>query len=243
MDKFIALILILLMTGITSCDKQCNDIEQTLCVSEGGNRFKPYCPRIGDFDYLKYGFFFGNESVYILEDSSEQYDINKLTGISFDLISNHQNSGMIGFRYNTVIDRFEFFAYYHVDGQVGWSDALVSIPVGSYIETYLGINYVMSGMDFQVKYLDNEYNYFVAYDWLEVTNDTKREINTWHGGTTSAPYEYCITRYDLNGFNFIQFILLWSFIGSIVERKHEGAYPSKSINWVGILLWPLFYLK
>jgi hypothetical protein len=46
--------------------------------------------------------------------------INKLGGISFDLIN--KNSARIGFRYNWETNRFYVYAYFHINGDIHYSE-------------------------------------------------------------------------------------------------------------------------
>jgi hypothetical protein len=56
---------------------------------------------------------FDNTAIYVLSNSAEATDINKLYGFS-EGIDNHQNSARIGWRY--LNNRLELFAYVYVNG-------------------------------------------------------------------------------------------------------------------------------
>jgi outer membrane protein assembly factor BamA len=75
-----------------------------------GYYFKPV---IGNTS-LAFNAFFNDNCKYDIG-NPDQYDINKLIGLSFGY--HHKNSARIGWRYNTVSDRIELLPYIYVNGK------------------------------------------------------------------------------------------------------------------------------
>lgn len=63
---------------------------------------------------IKFNISFSDDCIYNLE-SSDQFDINKLFGLSYGL--HHKNSARFGWRWNLEKKKFEILAYVYRDGK------------------------------------------------------------------------------------------------------------------------------
>lgn len=125
----------------------------------------------------------------------DNYDWNKLTGISFNLIDARVNSVMTGWRYDIKDDNFELCLYSHVN-------CSFNPPAESFCS-------VKSNEKFKVRFLfrkDEKKVYmevsFPESDKNKVIKEVDfekfgicREINTWFGGTSKAPHNMEIIKY------------------------------------------------
>ena len=71
----------------------------------------------------------------------DQEDWNKLWGLSFNLLTNHKDSVMIGWRYNHGTRKTEFNAYCHIDGKTIYSPPIFEAPVGENVYTSIYVDY------------------------------------------------------------------------------------------------------
>jgi hypothetical protein len=124
---------------------------------------------------------FTQNSVYDLG-TVDQYDWNKLTGISFTLLHPDDNAIMIAWRYNVDTQMFEIGPYYNVGfGMVmPTDDEIISVPVG---QTF-SFNADYSGITLQ--YGDTTV-YKPIPEGLHPNQLSAFRILSWFGGTSVAP--------------------------------------------------------
>ncbi len=124
---------------------------------------------------------FTENSVYDLQ-TVDQYDWNKLTGISFTLLRPDTDAIMVAWRYNVTTQMFEVGPYYNVDtARIMPTDSeIISVPVGqkfTFNADYQGIT---------VQYGDTVV-YKPIPDGLHPDQLRAFRINSWFGGTSRAP--------------------------------------------------------
>lgn len=124
---------------------------------------------------------FTENSVYDLQ-TVDQYDWNKLTGISFTLLRPDTDAIMVAWRYNVTTQMFEVGPYYNVDtARIMPTDSeIISVPVGqkfTFTADYQGIT---------VQYGDTLV-YKPIPDGLHPNQLCAFRINSWFGGTSRAP--------------------------------------------------------
>lgn len=77
--------------------------------------------------------------------NEDQYDWNKLTGISlFKLIPNDDNSIRLGYRYIVSHNTFEIAPYYHINGKVSVGKIVQLPPVITSLNVNIKYSYKMS---------------------------------------------------------------------------------------------------
>jgi hypothetical protein len=124
---------------------------------------------------------FTQSSVYDLH-NVDQYDWNKLTGISFTFWHPDDNAIMIAWRYNVDTQMFEIGPYYNMDFAriMPTDEEIISVPVGekfTFNADYQGITL--------------QYGDTVVYkpipEGLHPNQLSAFRINSWFGGTSRAP--------------------------------------------------------
>ena len=124
---------------------------------------------------------FTQNSAYDLH-NVDQYDWNKLTGISFTFWHPDDNAIMIAWRYNVDTQMFEIGPYYNMDFAriMPTDDEIISVPVGekfTFNADYQGITL--------------QYGDTVVYkpipEGLHPNQLSAFRINSWFGGTSRAP--------------------------------------------------------
>ena len=188
-----------------------------LIIKKGAHASKPYHLRIRrspqDFHFMVT---FQDGMYHLLHQGKtdpDQYDWNKLLGMSFNLFTNHENSWMIGWRYNILNKTIELNRYWHSAGKM-YHDR----------EPFAAIDPKLGGLSGSM-YLDykNKRVFGQVQTWKRFDSSAKqeskhvdlqthniefvlddmrpwtREINTWFGGNEKAPRTiklFKITSYD-----------------------------------------------
>ncbi|BBY66796.1 hypothetical protein MHEL_50390 [Mycolicibacterium helvum] len=124
---------------------------------------------------------FTENSVYDLH-NVDQYDWNKLTGISFTFWRPDTDAIMVAWRYNVDTQMFEIGPYYNLDTAriMPTDDEIISVPVGE-------------KFTFNVDYqgITLQYGDSVVYkpipEGLHPNQLSAFRINSWFGGTSRAP--------------------------------------------------------
>lgn len=124
---------------------------------------------------------FTENSAYDLH-NVDQYDWNKLTGISFTLLRPDTDAIMVAWRYNVDTGMFEVGPYYNVDlARIMPDDSeIISVPVNepfTFSADYQGIT---------VQYGDTMV-YKPIPEGLHPHQLSAFRINSWFGGTSRAP--------------------------------------------------------
>lgn len=164
----------------------------TICHKQGRHRSKPYRLKIGRISRRSFRYFFDEAAKYNLQDN-DQWDWNKLFGISFHLFTSHKNSAMIGWRYNIADDQFEFNAYAHIDGERYYTEALFVLPGSGSID--LDIEVVDRTVYFRFSSIDQisagQIEYQFDYPKL---NRLRRAIEAWFGGNRTPNRKISFSR-------------------------------------------------
>jgi hypothetical protein len=155
---------------------------------QGDHRSSPYKLKIGKLSYIKSDYLFDLAAAYDLK-SNDQLDWNKLTGISFYLLSSTKNSAMIGWRYNTESNRFEFCAYCHVSGKRIFTPPLFSVKPGWSFTAEIEV--ADGGVYFAFTDDMKSTNHFQKF---EKQPKMRRLISAWFGGNNPAPKKITFTQ-------------------------------------------------
>ncbi|NRB64829.1 MAG: hypothetical protein HRU40_17700 [Saprospiraceae bacterium] len=123
----------------------------------------------------------------------DQYDWNKLCGLSFHLFTNHNNSFMIGWRYNLDTQKIELNRYQHKSGETIYDEIPFADihPVGGRISGVAHIEYQQKRVRTKVQWFDpgkkeaagSSELIYPFHDMPRLT----REISIWFGGNETAP--------------------------------------------------------
>jgi hypothetical protein len=125
---------------------------------------------------------FTEKSIYDLQ-SADQYDWNKLTGISFNFLRPDKNALMVAWRYNVADDDFEIAPYYNVDLARILPDEqpeVIKVPIGE-------------SFDFTVDYSGITLTYGNQTVFKPIPADlptnqlTAFRIQPWFGGPSLPP--------------------------------------------------------
>lgn len=129
---------------------------------------------------------FTEKSVYDLQ-SVDQYDWNKLTGISFNLFHPDQNALMVAWRYNVADKDFEIAPYYNVDfarilpnEQPGPQSEVINVPIGQ------SFNFAVDYSGITLTYGNQTVFKPIPAD-LHPNQLTAFRIQPWFGGTSPPP--------------------------------------------------------
>lgn len=178
--------LLVLLISFTGCQIDDPSRWEELCHSEGDHKSRPYNLSWQDRDELTYSWRFNETAIYDLA-GDDQYDWNKLTGLSFHLWDNHKNSAMVGWRWTSGGD-VELNAYFHIGGERVFTEIIAYIPIGEEFRTAIrrnGDGWVT------VSIAGREVRKFMGEC---CNNDKSREIYPWFGGNNPAPQLICIER-------------------------------------------------
>ena len=132
------------------------------------------------------------QPAYDLGDA-DQMDWNKLFGISFHLFTNHENSFMLGWRWNETLSVIELCIYTHRGGETIYTPPVAHLRDGEVLECELLIDYK-----------EREARAVISIDGQEVDTwiigypkrlrSWTREINTWFGGNRTAPVQILLEK-------------------------------------------------
>lgn len=125
---------------------------------------------------------FTDNTVYDLH-TSDQYDWNKLTGISFNILQPDQNALMVAWRYNVIAKNFEIAPYYNVDlARILPKEPqeVISVPIGEKFSFYVDYNGIT------LRYGSKTVFKPIPAD-LHPNQLTAFRVQTWFGGTSLPP--------------------------------------------------------
>jgi len=130
----------------------------------------------------------------------DQMDWNKGGGVSFDLLTNHQDAAMWAWRYNPLTGVIEMTAYCHIDGKrpflkgSSYSQSHPGVSGEVCLEVELGVEAVVTlligrkekryDLYFGLKG-GRQYQVGVPYNHDKTIG---RIINPWFGGNNTAPH-------------------------------------------------------
>lgn len=142
--------------------------------------YKPWVRRLSGSIY------FTEESKYNLG-SVDQYDWNKVTGISFNPLKPNENAIMIAWRYNPSSDYFEVGPYFNIAGtNLAPDTKFIKVRIGESVGFYLDYDYAQVTGKIDVK----TSTYFGKHPFL-----TSFRIQPWFGGNMATP---SLIKYHLN---------------------------------------------
>jgi hypothetical protein len=130
---------------------------------------------------------FTDSSIYDLH-SVDQYDWNKLTGISFNFFHPDQNALMVGWRYNVADNDFEIAPYYNVDfarilpneNPNDPNNEVIKVPIGQ------SFNFAVDYSGITLTYGNQTVFKPIPAD-LPTNQLTAFRIQPWFGGTSLPP--------------------------------------------------------
>ncbi|WP_328356121.1 hypothetical protein OG976_26775 [Mycobacterium sp. NBC_00419] len=122
-----------------------------------------------------------DNTVYDLHDV-DQYDWNKLTGISFNILRPDQNALMVAWRYNVDAKQFEIAPYYNVDLAriLPTQSEIIPVPIGQTFTFSVDYNGIT------VSYGNSSVFKQIPPD-LHPNQLTAFRVHTWFGGTSLPP--------------------------------------------------------
>ena len=160
-------------------------------VKQGQHPFTPSVShRLSIRENLKGWWITIDESCRYELGGEDQNDWNKLAGLSFNLLNNHQNSAMFGWRWNPVTQVFEINVYCHIAGKVEMSETIFKTPANKEFAAWLEMDYKRNTVNFHI-YAGTPADYekvetTVAFKSLPIIT---REIGAWFGGNNPAPHQ------------------------------------------------------
>lgn len=122
---------------------------------------------------------------YIIE-GEDQYDWNKLTGVTYS-INPSKKTAMIGWRFNPTIQKIELCAYYHINGGRQFSEPLLECKLGELV-----VGDIQITKDKYKVTLMNTHDQKTGRHSIDHKGNPRcisRMINPWFGGTSKAPNE------------------------------------------------------
>ncbi|WP_167100792.1 hypothetical protein [Mycobacterium sp. DL592] len=122
-----------------------------------------------------------DNTVYDLH-NVDQYDWNKLTGISFNILRPDQNALMVAWRYNVNAKQFEIAPYYNVDLAriLPTQSEIIPVPIGQTFTFSVDYNGIT------VSYANSSVFKPIPAD-LHPNQLTAFRVQTWFGGTSLPP--------------------------------------------------------
>lgn len=169
-----------------------NSLTNVLTVNQGKHSFKPYRFGLRWKPYaMIYGVQFDKNAKYDLE-GVDQKDWNKGGGISYSLFSNHKNSIMWAWRYDTFAEMFEFSGYTHNRGQVQKSEpAIFKVAPGESVSIFIRIESDLTFFEFRSS---NQAKVFSME--TPKRRSLARVIGAWFGGNQAAPKKLSFLQYQ-----------------------------------------------
>ena len=176
---------------------------QTFCVDADAHAFKPAALILGHEKVITYQWEFSTSMRYNLG-NGDQCDWNKLHGVSWQLLTNHEDALMVAWRWN-IAGYWEVAPYYHHEGNTYWAggcnqpEAMLTDPEITITKVYPGELFLTTltlakdgraSVEIRTNY---SYTYFDHYFGIEADNKY-REIGPWFGGNRTAPHAMCMQR-------------------------------------------------
>jgi len=174
-------------------------------VQKGDHAFKviglPILPSIrAKVETIQWAVKFEESCAYSLP-GVDQRDWNKGAGLSFDLLTNHTDAAMFGWRYNPLSGRIELTAYCHVNEKrevlprtkyaEKWGmdrEVCLEVEIGMTAIIALHINQETKRYDFGFKVNGSNVVWPVSVPFTHKKKWT-RIINPWFGGNNAAPHK------------------------------------------------------
>ena len=191
-----------------ACQSPPVDVWQDFCVEADRHDFKPSPLNIDDAPYIAYRWTFTPSMQYELL-GGDQCDWNKLHGVSWNWLNNHDNSFMVAWRWN--LDGFwQIAGYYHDEGTTRWAGATCTEPTAQetdpaipVVEVYPdadGFGHFETHMNFQpngfaaLTIITTGATVFYEHYFGIESDNRYREIGPWFGGNQPAPHAMCMAR-------------------------------------------------
>lgn len=195
MKKLLLLFAPLLLIG---CYKPQVDVWDSLIIEQGNHRSEPYDLTFNGNVNIAYDWGFTESCRYEIC-CGDQADWNKLTGFSFNFLTNHRNSLMVAWRYN-LDGYFELAPYYHKNGEVFYAEIEDNIQVVQLYYPFLFETHFTIRADIRKIFVTiiiegtNETSFLELDMPEEENNGNTREIYPWFGGNQKAPHDIEIRR-------------------------------------------------
>lgn len=176
---------------------------EAITIQEGEHQSKPWALDIGSNE-PSYMWRFNQSAAYCINEdcswSGDQKDWNKLIGLSFNLFSNHINSAMVGWRWNTDIEQMELNAYFHINEGVQYTEPLLTVSIDQNFQAWVEelpdgrvMVYIKSEANAEKGFTEQEGKYIAEFQRQDLADRT-RKIYTWFGGNKPAPNTIIIYR-------------------------------------------------
>jgi len=159
---------------------------ETICHDQGAHKSAPYQLRWKKHERLEYLWQFDDSARYLHGDD-DQYDWNKLTGLSWTLIGSHTNTAMVGWRYIEG-DSVQLNAYFHIGGERWFSPPLATVAIH---DPFITVIDVAGDGWVTVHAAGAEVEKHLG---ICCNSDRSREVWPWFGGNKPAPHRVCINR-------------------------------------------------
>ena len=118
----------------------------------------------------------------------DQFDWNKLTGISFGIDARNE-SVMIGWRYNRILNQFELAAYYHISDERLISNILLRVFADKEVKAMISVDYEQKMYTVEINAADS---FNVVQQKFKHDRTLARRIHPWFGGNKTAPHDMTI---------------------------------------------------
>lgn len=156
---------------------------KNFCVQKGKHLFKPYFFK---FAFRKKTFkvsvLFGEKAKYLIE-GEDQWDWNKLTGISYSFPATRR-SFMIGWRYNPKKDKFELTWYVHDKDGRRYGEPILSVGKVARVDIEVKVKRKHLEYTFgKKKTIKVPFRGYRVFGYI---------IHPWFGGTSAAPQNVCL---------------------------------------------------
>ena len=144
----------------------------------------------------------------VLTWQQDQRDWNKLIGLSYNLVSNHVNTAMVGWRWNSLNDVFELNAYFHIDENRIYTAPIAHVETEQNFKTWVHriedsekgfsqVEIIIVTEADPIKGFDSVSASYTAEFKTKNLPEITRKIATWFGGNQTAPNDILIYRKKL----------------------------------------------
>jgi len=207
-----AFLFLALIASLVACNEPPPDVWKQLCVEADRHDFRPKTLNISGDPVIAYRWEFTPSMQYEL-DGGDQCDWNKLHGVSWNWLNNHDNSFMVAWRWNPA-GFWQVGAYYHDEGDTHWASAECSEPTAQETDPAIPVAAIYPGPDGSAQFethMNFQPNGFAALTIITATetlffehffgveaDNTYREIGPWFGGNRTAPHDMCLKRKRIN---------------------------------------------
>lgn len=130
-----------------------------------------------------------DESCIYDHHDDDQYDFNKVGGVSFRLLDNLDISSLFGWRWNIEKGVMEINVYNHISGRRDIGPVGMNLSVGEKAYLWLEIDFSLGNVTHRMMKEETVYSLTTAFPKIPKFN---REIGAWFGGNKTAPHDMVI---------------------------------------------------